>query len=99
LKHGILLTLSMGPCVREAAAVAKPGLSKWPQDPDHDAKSHPAIANASIGRLKFYQSPLKGRDWSPILNLVAICSQKCGANIPLCAQDARVAVASTASST
>jgi hypothetical protein len=58
----------MGPCVREAAAVPEPRLSKWPQDPDHDAKSHPRIANGSIERLRFYRLPITARDCSLILN-------------------------------
>ena len=48
-KHGILLTL-YGPLRSQAAAVPKPRLLKWVQDPDHDAKSHPPIANRSIGQ-------------------------------------------------
>jgi hypothetical protein len=70
-KHGILLTL-YGPLRSQAAAVPKPRLLKWVQDPDHDAKSHLAIANRSIGQLKFYRPPIAGRDCSLILNLVPI---------------------------
>jgi hypothetical protein len=74
-KHGILLTL-YGPLRSQAAAVPKPRLLKWVQDPDHDAKSHPPIANRSIGQLKFYRPPIAGRDCSLILNLVPIRTQK-----------------------
>jgi hypothetical protein len=70
-KHGILLTL-YGPLRSQAAAVPKPRLLKWVQDPDHDAKSHPPIANRSIGQLKFYRPAIAGRDCSLILNLVPI---------------------------
>src|ERR1700722_3221814 len=74
-KHGILLTL-YGPLRSQAAAVPKPRPLKWAQDPDHDAKYHLAIANRSIGSLKFYRPPVAGRDCSLILNLVPIRTQK-----------------------
>src|SRR5258708_39763696 len=70
-KHGILLTL-YGSLRSQAAAVSKPWLSKRPQDPDHDAKSHPRIANGSTGGLKFYQITTTDRDWLLVLN-EAIC--------------------------
>jgi len=59
----------------QVAAVPKPRLSKWPQDPDHEAKSHPPIANGSTGLLKFYRLRAKGRDCSLILNQMALGAQ------------------------
>jgi hypothetical protein len=38
----------------QAATVPQPRLSKRSQDPDPMTKSHPAVANASIRRLRFY---------------------------------------------
>jgi hypothetical protein len=70
-KHGILLTL-YGSLRSQAAAVSKPSLSKRPQDPDHDAKSHPPIANGSTGGLKFYRLRAKGRNCSLILNQMTL---------------------------
>jgi hypothetical protein len=62
----------MGPLRSRSRGGSKTEASEVAQDPDHDAKSHPRIANGSIGRLKFYRQGATGRDCSLILNLVTI---------------------------